>query len=74
MNKDRVFIIAEAGVNHNGSILIAKEMIDAAFDAGADAIKLQTYTPDTLTIDCRNKWFKIGGRNQWTGKSWKWRP
>ena len=48
MNKDRVFIIAEAGVNHNGSIIIAKEMIDAAFNAGVDAIKFQTFKAERV--------------------------
>ena len=38
-----VFIIAEAGVNHNGSIVLAKKLIDVASDAGADAIKFQTF-------------------------------
>ncbi len=43
-----VFIIAEAGVNHNGDIEIAKKMVDAAFEAGADAIKFQTFSAETL--------------------------
>jgi N,N'-diacetyllegionaminate synthase len=46
MNK--VFIIAEAGVNHNGSIALAKKLVDAAVDAGADAIKFQTFRADKL--------------------------
>lgn len=49
---DRVFIIAEAGVNHNGSIEIAKEMIDVAVKAGADAVKFQTFKTEELV--CRN--------------------
>ena len=44
----RVFIIAEAGVNHNGSLKIAKELIDVASAAGADAVKFQTFKADRL--------------------------
>lgn len=45
---DRTFIIAEAGVNHNGDINMAKELIDVAYDAGADAVKFQTFQTDSL--------------------------
>ncbi|MEN7552009.1 N-acetylneuraminate synthase family protein, partial [Rapidithrix thailandica] len=48
------FIIAELSANHNQDIRIAIDTIKAAKLAGADAIKFQTYTPDTLTIDCDN--------------------
>ena len=47
-NKSAVFIIAEAGVNHNGSLKLAKKLIDVAADSGADAVKFQTFNPDTL--------------------------
>ncbi len=50
-----VFIIAEAGVNHNGELLLAKKLIDAAFAAGADAVKFQTFDPDTLVTKSAEK-------------------
>ena len=51
------FIIAELSGNHNRSFEKAKEIVKAACEAGADAIKTQTYTPDTLTIDCDKESF-----------------
>tara|TARA_A100000171_G_scaffold52492_1_gene71085 strand:+ start:4967 stop:6007 length:1041 start_codon:yes stop_codon:yes gene_type:complete len=63
------FIIAELSANHNGELEVALETIRAAKRTGADAIKLQTYTPDTLTIDCDNEYFKIGGGTLWDGKT-----
>ena len=56
-----VFIIAELSANHNGDLQTALETIKAAKRAGADAIKLQTYTADTITINCRKEDFKIKG-------------
>jgi pseudaminic acid synthase len=58
-SSSKVFIIAELSANHNGSIETAIETIRAAKRAGADCIKLQTYTADTLTIDCNNEDFII---------------
>lgn len=56
-----VFIIAELSANHDGDIEVAKETIRAAKRAGADCIKLQTYTPDTITIDSKKDDFVIKG-------------
>ena len=65
-----VFIIAELSANHNGRIETAIETIKAAKRAGADAIKLQTYTADTLTIDCEKDDFKINSGSIWDGKTY----
>jgi len=80
-----VFIIAELSANHNQDFNQAVELIKAAKEAGADAIKLQTYTPDTMTIDCDNEYFRIGKGTIWEGKTlyelykeaytpWEWQP
>ena len=60
------YIVAELSANHNGSLRKALETIKMAKDCGANAIKLQTYTPDTLTIDSTKDDFKIKGGN-WDG-------
>jgi pseudaminic acid synthase len=67
-NQNGVFIIAELSANHNGSIETAIETIKAAKRAGADAIKLQTYTADTMTIDCDKDDFIIKG-TIWEGRN-----
>lgn len=59
------YIIAEMSANHAGSLAHAKEIIHAAKEAGADCIKIQTYTADTMTIDCDNEYFQI------TDGTWK---
>ncbi len=59
--KNSVYIIAEMSANHNQDFDQAVEIIKAAKKAGTDAIKLQTYTPNTITIDCKNDYFKING-------------
>lgn len=80
-----VFMVAEMSGNHNRSFQRALKIIDAAAEAGADAVKTQTYTPDTLTIKSDKKWFKIKGRVPWAGKTlyelyresytpWAWQP
>jgi pseudaminic acid synthase len=80
-----VFIIAELSANHNQDYDIAVATIKAAKEAGADAIKLQTYTADTITLNCDNQYFQIKGGTLWDGKSlhslyqeaytpWEWQP
>ena len=49
MKRSKVYIIAEAGVNHNGNVDFAKQLIDVAYDSGADAVKFQTWVPGELT-------------------------
>lgn len=63
-----VFIIAEMSCNHLQNYEYAVEIIKKAKEAGADAIKLQTYTPDTMTIDCNNEYFSLKG-TIWEGKT-----
>lgn len=78
------YIIAEMSANHAGSIEYAKEIIHAAKEAGADCVKIQTYTPDTMTIDCDNEYFSIND-GTWKGENlyglyqkaytpWEWQP
>ncbi|WP_246062527.1 pseudaminic acid synthase [Mesohalobacter halotolerans] len=68
MNKDSVFIIAELSANHGGKIETAIETIKAAKKTGANAIKLQTYTGDTITLNSDKKDFVISGGTIWDGK------
>jgi len=79
-----VYIVAEISANHNQDFQQAVRMIQTAKDAGADAVKLQTYTPDTITIDCDNEYFQIKG-TIWEGRRlydlygeaympWEWQP
>lgn len=67
--QSRTFIIAEISANHGHNIQIVKESIKAAKEIGADAVKIQTYTPDTITIDCDNKYFKIDKGTLWDGRN-----
>ncbi len=67
--KGSTFIIAELSANHGGDIEIAKETIRAANRAGANAIKLQTYTADTITIDCDKEDFILRQDTIWDGRT-----
>ena len=79
------YIIAELSANHNQSFDQAVRIIRAAKDAGADAVKLQTYTPDTITIQSRQECFRVSGGTLWDGRTlydlyseaytpWEWQP
>lgn len=78
------YVIAEMSANHNQSLDQAARILEAAKEAGADAVKLQTYTADTLTIDCDKECFRISG-GPWDGRvlhelyreaftPWEWQP
>lgn len=62
------YIIAEVSANHAGSIERAKEIIRVAKECGADCVKIQTYTADTITMDCDNEYFQIE-RGTWSGEN-----
>lgn len=64
--KNRVYVIAEMSANHAGKLENALELVRVAKRAGADCLKIQTYTADTLTIDCDNEYFRIKG-GLWDG-------
>ncbi|MCR4673648.1 MAG: pseudaminic acid synthase [Lachnospiraceae bacterium] len=66
INSGKPYIIAEMSANHGGNIDNALELVRGAANAGADCLKIQTYTPDSLTIDCDNEFFKIKG-GLWDG-------
>ena len=79
------YCIAEVSANHNQDYSNAVRIIEAAKDAGADAIKLQTYTPDTITIPSKQDHFRVVGGTLWDGRSlydlyaeaytpWDWQP
>lgn len=63
------YLVAEISANHNQNLSRAKAIVKAAKEAGADAVKLQTYTPDTLTIDSDREWFQVPGDSLWRGKT-----
>jgi N-acetylneuraminate synthase len=79
------YVVAELSANHNQDFDHAVRIIRAAKDAGADAVKLQTYTPDTITIASDREEFRIGGGTIWDGRNlhdlyadaympWEWQP
>jgi pseudaminic acid synthase len=85
LDEQNVYVVAELSANHRQQKEIALESIRAAADCGADAIKVQTYTPDTLTIDCENDYFRIRQGTIWDGRTlyalyreaytpWEWHP
>lgn len=67
--KSPAFIIAELSGNHNQDLGRALAIIEAAGESGADAIKLQTYTADTITMDCRNQYFATQAGSLWEGRT-----
>ena len=80
-----VFIIAELSGNHLQDYEVAVKTVEAISQSGADAVKLQTYTPDTITIDCDNDYFQITQGTIWDGRTlyqlyqeaytpWEWQP
>jgi pseudaminic acid synthase len=83
--EDPIFFIAEMSANHLMDYDRAVKIMKAAKEAGADAIKLQTYTPDTITLDSDNRYFQINQETIWDGTTlhklyqtaytpWEWQP
>jgi pseudaminic acid synthase len=80
-----VYVVAELSANHNHDFDRAVQLVHAAWHAGADAVKLQTYTPDTITIASDREYFRISGGTLWDGRTlhelygeaytpWEWQP
>lgn len=83
--KSSTFIVAELSANHKQSFELAVKTIEAIADSGANAVKIQTYKPDTITLNSKNKYFKIRHDTVWDGKylydlykeaytPWEWQP
>lgn len=66
--KNKVFIIAEMSANHCGRVDLARQLIDTAKTMGADAVKIQTYTADTLTLNCRHAEFRVSDTTLWNDR------
>lgn len=82
---ERVYIVAEMSANHHQDFTQATRILHAAKEAGADAIKLQTYTADSMTLPCDTQYFRIGHGSLWEGRNlydlyhdaytpWDWQP
>src|SRR2546427_1926390 len=80
-----VYIVAELSANHDQQYAQAEALVRAASEVGADAVKLQTYTADTLTIESKRDYFQIGAGSPWAGRTlhslyqeaytpWEWQP
>jgi len=69
LKMNSIFVIAELSANHNHNIDIALETITAIKESGADAVKIQTYTADTITINCDNEYFQINDGTLWDGQT-----
>lgn len=80
-----VYLIAELSANHNQNFDQAVRLVETAKQCGANAVKLQTYTPDTITIRSDKEYFRIGGGTLWDGRTlhdlygeahtpWEWHP
>jgi len=66
---ENVLIVAEVSANHNGSYELAEKIVRAACESGVDAVKLQTYSLDEITIDSNKKWFQVNVNEAWKGRT-----